>query len=261
MKHLKTSFHDLRDLFDRSISVRYLCEILTSFDVEAPASTILAFMKEHDYDVIGVRRYGLVVGYAKKSDIMDGTLTDHLIEFLPSDLVDEEAPLIDVFTSIRHSPQLFVRVLGRVGGIVTRGDLQKAPVRMWLFGLISQIEMQLLRIIREGYPNGSWQQILSPERLKSAQKVLADRQRRNEAIDLADYLQFSDKRDIVLESNERRAALGFDSKQSGEDYLKDLEELRNNLAHAQDIITGYWPKIVDLAEKAERLLQRCEEAM
>jgi hypothetical protein len=116
MKHLKTSFHDLRDLFDSSISVRYLAETLTSFDVESPASTIYAFMKEHNYDVVGVRRYGLVVGYAKKSNTMDGILADHLIEFLPSDLLDEEAPLVDVFTSIRHSPQLFVLVLGRVGG-------------------------------------------------------------------------------------------------------------------------------------------------
>lgn len=260
MKHLKTSFHDLRYLFDRSISARHLAETLTSFDVEANASIIYAFMKEHDYDVIGVRRYGLIVGYAKKLDLMDGTLADHLIEFLPSDIVDDEAPLIDVFTAIRHSPQLFVQMLGRIGGIVTRGDLQKVPVRMWLFGLISLIEMQLLRIIRESYSDDSWQQILSPARLESTKNVLTDRQRRNEAIDLADCLQFSDKRDVVMESNERRTKLGFDSKQSCDNFFKDLEELRNNLAHAQDIITGYWPKIVDLAEKAERLLQQCEAA-
>lgn len=260
MKHLKTSFRDLRDLFERNISVRYLAEPLTSFDAEAQATTIYAFMKEHDYDVIGVRRYGLVVGYANKSNLMDGTLANHLIEFLPSDIADDETPLIEVFRLMRHSSRLFIRVLGRVGGIITRGDLQKAPVRMWLFGLISLIEMQLLRIIREGYPNDAWKQILSPERLASAQKVLADRQRRNEAIDLADCLQFCDRRDIVLESNELRATLGFDSRQSGERSLKDLEKSRNNLAHSQDIITGYWPKIVDLAEIAERLLQRCEEA-
>lgn len=259
MKHLKTTFCDLRELFDGKISVKYIAEPIASFDMEARSSDVRAFMKDQVYDVIGVRRNGLVVGYAKEADLMDGTLADHLVEFLPSDLVDDAAPLIDVFMAIRHSPQLFIQVLGRVGGIVTRGDLQKTPVRMWLFGLISLIELQLLRIICERYPNGSWQKILSPERVAAAQNVLADRQRRNVAIDLADCLQFSDKRDIVLENNELRTALDFDSRQSGEHFLKNLEELRNNLAHAQDIITGYWPKIVDLAEKAERLLQRCEE--
>jgi hypothetical protein len=75
---------------------------------------------------------------------------------------------------------------------------------------------------------------------------------------LADCLQFCDKRDIVLKADKLYSQLGFESKESGERLLKELEDLRNDLAHAQDIITGRWPKIVDLAEEAEQLLQNCE---
>ena len=260
LKQLRTSLHYLRELFDRNISVRYLAEPLASFDEEAQAAAVHGFMKEHDFDVIGVRRAGLVEGYAKKTDLLYGTLADHMIAFSSTDLLGDEAPLIETFKHMRHSHQIFVCVLSRIGGIVTHGDLQKAPVRMWLFGLISLIEMHLLRLVREGFPDGSWLKIISPERVAAAEKIFADRKRRNEAIDLEDCLQFSDKRDIILASNELRAELGFDSRQSGEHILKDLEELRNNLAHAQDIITGYWPKVVDWAEAAERLLQKCEKA-
>lgn len=199
------------------------------------------------------------MGYARTSDLTSGNLGDYIIEFLPSDLIDETAPLIEAFSSMRQSPRLFVRTLGHVGGIITRGDMQKAPVRMWLFGLISLIEMQLLRIIREGYAGDTWKQYLSEKRLTSAHNLLAERQLRNEAIDLADCLQFCDKRDIVIKSEKLRTGIGLLSKTESKALLEDLEELRNNLAHAQDIITGQWPKIIDLAEQAELLLQRCEE--
>jgi hypothetical protein len=150
--------------------------------------------------------------------------------------------------------------MGHVSGIITKGDLQKAPLRMWLFGLLSLIEMQLLRLIRTTYPDDTWTQLLSYGRLGKAQQFLEDRQRRNEAIDLADCLQFADKRSIVAKSDSLRAALGFNSKSQADKQLQELEHLRNELAHAQDIVTGRWPDLVRLASSAEHLLERCEDA-
>ncbi len=180
-------------------------------------------------------------------DLDDGTLGERICRFEPSDRLPDTTPLIDVFWALRNSSRVFVLLLGQVGGIVTRGDLQKAPVRMWLFGLVSLIEMQLLRMIREHYPNDAWKRLLSDGRLAKAKEYHDDRRRRNEAIDLADCLQFADKRDIVLATTELRNAAGLEPKGSSERLLKDLEKLRDNLAHAQDIVTGYWPKLVDLA--------------
>jgi hypothetical protein len=151
-----------------------------------------------------------------------------------------------------------VVVLGEVGGIVTRGDLQKAPVRMWLFGLISLIEMQLLRIIREFFQIDSWQPLISPKRLEKAKSLLEERQRRNEGIDLADCIQFADKRDIVLKNDKLRHLLEIKSKEEGKQLFENLENLRNDLAHAQDIITGNWPRIVELAKESEALLGKLE---
>ena len=41
-------------------------------------------------------------------------------------------------------------------------------------------------------------------------------------------------------------------------FLKNLEMLRNNLAHAQDIITGKLPELFILARDAEDFLNKCE---
>jgi hypothetical protein len=54
--------------------------------------------------------------------------------------------------------------------------------------------------------------------------------------------------------------LGFNSKSQADKQLQELEHLRNELAHAQDIVTGRWPDLVRLASSAEHLLERCEDA-
>src|SRR3990172_4162054 len=248
MKHLKSSLNDLREIFEHSITVRHISEPLASFDADHPAAQVLEFMEEKDYDVVGVRKNGLVSGYVRREDLSleDGDkVGDHLVTFEPNEMLSETTPLVNVFEVLRNSPRAFVLIFGQVGGIVTKGDLQKAPVRMWLFGLISLIEMQLLRIIRDYYPDGSWKPLISSkDRLANAETLLADR-RRNEAIDLADCLQFCDKCDIVLKSVELRHLIGFNSKASGNRILKSLEKLRNDLAHSQPIKTGNWTEIMD----------------
>lgn len=136
--------------------------------------------------------------------------------------------------------------------------MQKAPVRMLLFGLVTLLEMHLLRLIRIYYPNDSWQEFLSDGRLEQAKKLLSERHARNEAIDLADCLQFCDKRDLILRRSDIQKSVGLESKKSGE-LLESAEKLRNKLAHAQDIVTGSsWPEIIDLAKEIEVLLERCE---
>jgi hypothetical protein len=213
----------------------------------------------HDYDVVGVRRNGLIGGYVNREDLGPGVLDDYFKPFEPSLILDESANILDALRLLRKPPsRVYVEIMGRVAGIVTKGDLQKAPVRMWLFGLISLIEMQFLRLIRDGWPDGSWTNLISPCRLDKARDMLAQRQSRNEAIDLADCLQFADKKTVVLKNQKLCKELGFESKNCGEDVLEKLRTLRDDLSHAGDILAGRWPELVDLAVAAEKILERAE---
>jgi len=263
MKRLRSTAKDLRDLFESSISAQHIAEHLLSFDEDACASKVRLFMDSRNFDVVGVRRDGLVDGYVEKTDLKDGALKDHRKGFSPLDIIDGTEALLATFERLCHFPRVFVRVLGRVGGIVTRGDLQKAPVRMWLFGLITLVEMHLLWIIRKTYKDGSWQQLLKPARLKDAEELLAKRRQKGEEIDLAECLQLCDKRDIINSNSGLRKKLGYepDSDADWEKDLKDLQNLRDNLAHAQLIKmrTGNWCELMELAMKAEELLSKCEE--
>ena len=60
------------------------------------------------------------------------------IRFTPDDdLVPDTANLIDVVKSLAINQQCFVTILDRVGAIITLTDLEKPPMRMFLFGMIT----------------------------------------------------------------------------------------------------------------------------
>ena len=157
--------------------------------------------------------------------------------------------------ALNQAPFLFVNYLGQVGGIVTRADLQDPPVRMWLFGLITLIEMRFLELIELRFQDDAWQKYLSTNRLEKAISFREERQRRNQDPRLLDCLQFSDKAQILVRDEFLRDQIGFASRRRGEETIKNLEKLRNNLAHAQDIVELDWETIVGLSENLETVIE------
>ena len=79
----------------------------------------------------------------------------------------------------------------------------------------------------------------------------AERQRRNQHCSLIDCLQMSDKARITIEHPRLLEAFGFDSKRTAKRVVKSLESLRNNLSHAQDIVTHDWAQIARMAQRLQ----------
>lgn len=261
MKQLKSSLGDLRRLFARTITLRDIAEPLVSFDQDHAAAEVRAFLEQRGYDVVGVRVNGLVTGGASRDDLASGRLGEHRREFGREEVLSDSDPLLAAFAALRERRHFFITVLGQVGGIVTRGDLQKAPVRLWLFGLVSLLEMQLLRVVRERYPRDTWAPLLTDERLANAQKLFTERRRRREENDLSDCLQLGDKAAIFNKDPELFALTGFASKRALDQFFHEVGALRNALAHANDILSGHWPDLGELVTQLERLLERLESAV
>jgi hypothetical protein len=221
---------------------------LASFDVEALAANVRDFMEARDFDVLGVRSDGQLVGYVERGSLEGGACGQFRRSFDDAIVLDDTAPLLKVLLQLNQHPFAFVTILGRVGGIITRADLQKPPVRMWLFGIVTLIEMRFAELIDLHCPADTWKQYVSEARLQKAQALLAERSRRNQTLQLLDCLQFSDKGQIVARNEEIRRKTVFASRSQAEAAVKGLEKLRNNLAHAQDILATDWDTIIQLCE-------------
>ena len=257
MKQLKSSIEDLREIFDKSVKARHITVSFCSFDESAIAQDVKVILDEKAFDVVGVRTNGTINGYAYRRDLAEGKLGKYSKEFNQCELLSDNTSIPEVLEVIIKFNRVFILSFGRVAGIITRGDLQKVPIRMWLFSLISLIEMQMLRIIRKRFPEKSWEELISNGRCKKAEEESERRKKKNEEIDLVDCLQFCDKYTIISKTQDLLGKLQYNKNEFCM-LLEDLKKLRDNLAHAQDIITANWPSIINLSRKAEKLLKSCE---
>lgn len=241
-------------LFTAAFTAHDVAEPLRSFDAGQSSEDIASRLRAQGLPVAGLRRDGLCAGYVRAAQLTDGLASRVLRPFAPGQLLPGDAPLSAVIEVLSRYDFCFVTAMGDVPGVVTRGDMQKPIVRMWLFGIVTLIEMDMVVRVRRHWPDGGWTRLLSRARLDKAQALLDERRRRGQQPDLLDCLQLADKAGILMQDGAQLSAYGFESKRAAERVLKDMESLRNNLAHAQDIVTHDWVQIARLARQIEDAL-------
>ena len=83
-----------------------------------------------------------------------------------------------------------------------------------------------------------------------------ERSRRHQQSVLLDCLQLSDKGQVMLEHPLGLKLLDIRSKAAGKQMIKNIESLRNNLAHGQDIVKYDWASIAGIAGRVEEASYR-----
>ena len=204
-----------------------------------------------------------MIGFVAAAALGDGTVKDHVQQLHAEHLISDATPLSDLLTLLRSKERVFVLVGPDVKGIITLADLNKPLVRVYLFGLISLLEVHLRFWVLAGYGADGWQKELKEDRLLAANTLQAERMKRNEEIGLLDCLQFCDKRDLVIAKADVRAKLGLGGKEDSGRLLRKAEDLRNILVHSQhDLVQGSsWPELIQVAENLEAVVHRSDDAV
>lgn len=261
MPHRRSRLTELRHLFTRQIVVADIAEPLLAFDEDADAEHCRQLLEERRFGVAGVRHGGNVTAYALTESLVGGLLHAYEQPIGAEVLIHDDAPILEAIERLAERRFLLVDRHGGVRAIVTRSDLHKHPVRMWLFGLVSLVEMELVDFIRWRHPNDEWRDLIKPRRLAFAEKLHHGRREADLDLDLVDCLQFADKRDIVLEDPESLYGWGVGSKTLAERTLHRLERVRDSLAHAQPIAPDDWEQLGSLAHRAHAIIEAIEKAM
>ncbi len=251
----------LRRVFTELFTVADLAESLPWFDDSTPAAQVEQALLAHGADVAGLRAPSGEHGYVMREALAghgDAPCSALRSGWTPDQMVDGDAPLVDALTVLTRRSVCFVIHCGPTGpivqGQVMRSAINKPVARMWLFGILSLLELSLSSLLAAHFSDDNWHGLVSESRLKRAQELQAERLRRNQSCTLVDCLQLSDKAQIVLLNHAPTFALmGFESKRVAKQVIKDLESLRNNLAHAQDIATHDWPQVVRLCRRINEM--------
>lgn len=241
-------------LFTEAFIAKDIAEPLRSFDADRSAKKVRAKMEELGLEVIGIREGGIVAGYAWKADLQSADCGDCGRSFSRDQVISGDATLSEAILVLTRYDNCFVTVLDGVAGVITRADIEKPVVRMWLFGVITMLEMNITAEIRNKWPDGSWMELASPGRMRKAEELLEERQRRGQNTDLLECLQLSDKAKIILQDPDTLIRWEFESKGEVSRAIRSLESLRNNLAHSQQIVTYDWPQIVRLSHRVDQVV-------
>jgi predicted transcriptional regulator len=207
----------------RHIATTPLCPCLASDSVKA----VLEADAWKSYSQIPVRDGDHICGVLERAGCKrDGTVRDALRILDESILIAAGAPLIEFLDLAAGSAYRLVVDGGKVDGIVTRSDLQKLPVRVVVFTLVTNLELLMADVIRaRAVDSLAWNQCLNENRQKIV-KVKFDKLS-GEDFDLDELTctDFCDKRTIL------KSMLG-DLPESFNKDLKEIEELRNSVYHA-----------------------------
>jgi len=249
-------YEKLRVIYEKNLSVDLLAEDLFTCNLNDSSSAIKQEMTDKDFDIYGVEDNGRVLGYVLRENLTEGKIKDNYQPFHSWDLVSDSTSLIELLEILQTKQYVFILERNRVTKIVTIADLQKQPIRMLAFSLISLLEMLLISLIREEYPDESWKDKLSEDRLQKAEEMLKLRIEKNEALTLLDNTQLGDKGTIVVKTAKLTKQLGFESKSKCREFFKNIETLRNNTAHAQEVIYHNSVEFIDIILQLDRVLGR-----
>jgi len=243
-------------VFGDLFTAKDIAEPLLSFDADKDCSEVSKALTVYERDVASVRIHGAVQGYLLKQDSDNnggGTCSEIIRHFTVDQAVEGDALFTDVIHVLTRHDYCFVRLLGDIVGVIDRESIDKPLVRMWLFGLITLTEMRIITLIKQYFPDNKWQDLLSPTRLQKAQQLHKQRLCQNQHCELVDCLQLSDKAQIIIQHQPTFEALGFRSKRAARRVVKELEQLRNHLAHAQDIASHNWTQIVRMTQRIDEV--------
>ena len=197
-------------------------------------SDVVSRSAEQQYDYLpvesdeGDKIVGLLHATVERSSL-EGTVKEHFLRLSEEDLIGANASILDFIKEADSKPCRLIVSGGKIVGLVTLSDLQKLPVRAALFALITGLELTMAEAIRKKYKKDEdWLQLLSKCRQEKINKEVEKSKQGDAFVNALLFTQFCDKRDIIIKS------FPFSRKKELRSQLKDIEKMRDRLAHANE---------------------------
>jgi predicted transcriptional regulator len=257
-RRVGTRLSEVRVLFESGITAKAIYEPLKCCCLSSDAAEMRKLLSERGFDIAGVMETeeGRVIGFVQASSLESGLIQNFTKRIDTDYIISDSTPIANLLSILKDKDHVFVLSGATIAGIITRSDLNKPALRVYLFGLTSLLEMHITFWVRIQYPVDKWKSELSEERLKMAFALWEKRRNVNQEIDLVECLQFCDKLDLLLRDESWRKRLQIQSRSQGKRILASAQTLRDTLAHSQvDLSEGSnWERVFNTVSCIEELL-------
>ena len=227
-----------RDLYDCT-ATELATHSVEHLEHETPPSDAAAWLNENGYDAAPVYAHNDPIGFIHTDDVTtddDGdTLNDHLTTLTIDYMISGDTPFTAVLSALIDNPVYFLGGPNHVTGILTRADLNTAPVRIYLFDRITYLEEHLRELVLDKKPD--WKNTpVTTDELDDIEDRYEDAQAANVALEEIHYASFSALETIVTSVEACWETCGFSTKGGADSRLHEVTDLRNDVAHANLLV-------------------------
>lgn len=254
-----TTFSELQDVFIENITTKFICEPLACCKLEDNPFEVKGTLERLDFDILGViDQNQSKLGFILKNELQEN-IQNVLKPFSLENIISESTPLAELIEILKENDYAFVLKRNKIESIVTRADINKPIVRIYIFGIISLFELHLNYWINKNSDGENWKEKINIERVEIAKTIYDKRKGNNMQLTLLECIQICDKRDILKNTTVFLEIFHF-SKARFQRILKDVEKIRNELAHSQvSIIDNLkWETFVDTIQEVKSFLELSE---
>jgi uncharacterized protein YutE (UPF0331/DUF86 family) len=227
---------NLVDVIFRAFTADQIASGITNYKSDTTKEIILEEMENNRYDVIGAEdNYGKLIGYFQKDSNLNRL--EYVSPINSQLVISGDSPLKEVIIELQDKDFVFVLNKTEINKIITKADIGKQPVRIYLFGLISTFEVTISKfIIDKGLTKSEIEEMISPNAFKKADEIYKDRVKYNIDIDFVYCLNLVDKKEIILKNEELISVLKIKNKSKFSRYVSKLNRFRNSLVHGYDFM-------------------------
>ena len=123
--------------------------------------------------------------------------------------------------------------------VVSFFNLDRLPVKLCIFALLTGLEAELIRLFTRTQKESEWHlSRLSEGRILKAKEQCRLRYREKDITSerIIRATNFIDKVTMILRWSSALSLLPFDSKRKAEEFFRQLQALRNHIAHSDSIL-------------------------
>ena len=254
-----TTFSELQDIFIDNITTKFIYEPLACCEINDSTNEVKNLMTQKDFDILGVTKDNNAIGYIRRKDL-DHNSVEQYLQFNTTNIISDSTPIAELFDLLSEKGYIFVLVKNKVDGIVTKADINKPIVRIYLFGIISLFELNLNYWINEYYDTATkWEKLIKKRRFEIAQQLFKERQGQNLDLSILECLQLCDKREILRQTDAFLEKFKY-SKSRFKEFVTDVEKVRNEIAHSQSSIIANlpWERFVSTINDIKSFLSQSE---